>query len=101
MGQPVKAVYDFGAAETLLLVLARAHDRVSGVTSLRGKQRSAQLGDPNSDKWQGARRARFEKDFGPQQQELGVLGDNLLRLITAVSDANSAAQAYDTAHAKN
>ena len=94
MGQPpTQVAYDFGAATALLQVLRVGHDKVAGVASLRGGQRSSQLGSPTGQNWEGRARQEFERDFSPEQRQLGQLADTLLRVISAVENANATAQA--------
>ncbi|MCU1659775.1 MAG: hypothetical protein JWO57_4431 [Pseudonocardiales bacterium] len=99
MGLPYEHVnYDFGAADRLSWALSMAHEKIGSFAKLRASHRSSLLGDPHSDNWQGARRARFEGEFAPEQHALHALAEEMLRIKAAVDHATEQAHAVN-AHA--
>lgn len=94
MGLPYEHVnFDFGAADRFSAALRSAHEKITSLAALRASQRSSQLGDPNSDNWQGGRRDAFEGPFRQEQAALHSLAEEMLRFRAAVEHAIADAHA--------
>ncbi|MBI0382803.1 hypothetical protein ACWELB_14670 [Streptomyces asiaticus] len=89
--------YDFAAADRLSQQLFQLIGRLEAFIGLREGQRNALLGGRHSENWQGARRDRFQSDFGSQQQALTALKEAALRLQSQVANATTAAHAAEKA----
>src|SRR4051794_825496 len=67
--------FDFAAAGRLSTQLNQLASKLHNLVDLRDRQRRSLLGNPGSINWQGAKREKYDEDFGRQQSALKRLAE--------------------------
>jgi hypothetical protein len=84
--------FDFAAAEELRAVLSRLNEKIQWLAWVRSTQGRNHL-DSVTDRWQGAKRGRFDKESETHQAALAALAAEALSLRGEVDGAIATATA--------
>jgi hypothetical protein len=90
--------FDFAAAGRLSTQLNQLASKLHNLVDLRDRQRRSLLGNLGSINWQGAKREKYDEDFGRQQSALKRLAEAALSAKQKVDDAITHAHQAQKAH---